>query len=85
MFVFVLPLQSKTILYNMEEEQKEKLTGRGGAGRNQGRKPKDVTVTKLVGVRIRNDLLQIIDDHYANRSDFFQKAVKEKLRRESLI
>lgn len=69
----------------MEEEQKEKLTGRGGAGRNQGRKAKDGVITQLVGIRIRKDYLEIINDHYANRSEFFQKAVKEKLRRESLI
>jgi hypothetical protein len=69
----------------MEEEQKEKLTGRGGAGRNQGRKAKDQVVTQLVGVRIRKDYLKMIDENFTNRSDFFQKAVKEKLRREGLV
>ena len=68
----------------MEEEQKEKLTGRGGAGRNQGRKPKEGTISLLVGVRIRKDYLKLIDDNFV-RSDFIQKAVKEKLYREGLI
>ncbi len=69
----------------MEEEQKEKLTGRGGAGRNQGRKPKDHVVTQTISIKVRKDYLEIINDHYTNRSDFIQKAIKEKLRRESLI
>lgn len=67
-----------------ETEEKEKLVGRGGAGRNQGRKPKDGTISQLVGVRIRKDYLKLIDDNFV-RSDFIQKAVKEKLYREGLI
>ena len=71
-------------LYDMEEER-EKLTGRGGAGRNQGRKPKDQVATQTITVKLRKDFLDIINNYYDNRSDFIQKAVKEKLRRESLI
>jgi hypothetical protein len=71
----------------MEEEQKEVKTPKpkGGKREGAGRKAKDGVQVKLVTVGIRKDYLDIIADHYANRSEFFQKAVKEKLRRESLI
>ena len=67
------------------EEEKEKLTGRGGAGRGQGRKPKDHVATQAITVKIRKDFLQLINENFPNRSDFIQKAIKDKLRRECLI
>ena len=67
------------------EEQEEKLTGRGGAGRGQGRKPKDKVKTQRVSIGIPIDILDIINRNYPNRSDFVQKAIKEKLRRECLL
>lgn len=69
----------------MEEEQKEKLTGRGGAGRGQGRKPKDKVVAQSVTVKIRKDYVELIDKHFINRSEFIQDAIKGKLKREGLI
>ena len=69
----------------MEEEQKEKLTGRGGAGRGQGRKPKDKVAAQHITLKLRKDFLEIIHENFMNRSEFIQDAVKEKLRREGLI
>ena len=69
----------------MEEEQKEKLTGRGGAGRNQGRKAKDQVVMQNISLKMRKDFVKLIDENFINRSDFIQNAVKEKLRREGLV
>lgn len=69
----------------MEEEQKEKLTGRGGAGRGQGRKPKDKVPMQQIPLRVRRDYLEIIEKNFPVRSEFIQSAIKEKLRRECLI
>ena len=67
----------------MEETKTPKP--KGGYREGAGRKPKDKTPTQLVTVNIRRDYLEIIRDNFMNRSEFFQAAVKEKLRREGLI
>ena len=69
----------------MTETEEKTPKPRGGKREGAGRKPKDGTNTQLVGVRVRQDLMKIIDENFVNRSEFFQKAVKEKLRREGLI
>ncbi len=58
---------------------------KGGFREGSGRKAKDKVVTRLVTVNIREDFLAIIAHHFPNRSEFFQQAVKEKLRREGLV
>lgn len=68
----------------MEEEQKTPKP-KGGFREGAGRKPKDKVATQLVGVKIRKDFLEIINKNFENRSDFIQRAVKDKLRREGLI
>lgn len=68
----------------MEEEQKTPKP-KGGFREGAGRKPKDKVATQLVGVKLRKDFIEIINANYENRSDFIQKAVKEKLRREGLV
>ncbi len=68
----------------MEEEIKTPKK-RGGHRDGAGRKPKDQVATQHITVKIRKDFLEIISKIYENRSDFIQKAVKEKLRREGLI
>ncbi len=67
---------------DMEEELDNKPK-RGGSRPGAGRKLKDKVPTKLVAVRLRQDYLERIDAHFV-RSDFIQKAVKEKLMREGL-
>ena len=66
-------------------EEKKQPKPKGGFREGAGRKPKDQVATQLVGVKIRRDFLEIISQNYDNRSDFIQRAVKEKLRREGLI
>jgi hypothetical protein len=68
----------------MEEEQKTPKP-KGGFREGAGRKPKDKVATQLITVKIRKDFLEIINKNFENRSDFIQKAVKDKLRREGLI
>ena len=68
---------------NMEEEKKEPKP-KGGFREGAGRKPKDGVVMQSITVKLRKDYLEIIGKVYDNRSDFIQKAVKEKLRREGL-
>ena len=58
---------------------------KGGKREGAGRKPKDGVQVKLTTVGIRSDYLDLIALHFTNRSQFFQKAVKEKLRREGLV
>lgn len=58
---------------------------KGGKREGAGRKPKDKVATKLVSVKIRKDFVELINEHFVNRSEFFQDAVKEKLKREGLI
>lgn len=67
------------------EEEKKQPKPRGGFREGAGRKPKDVVPTQLVTVKLRRDFIEIINMNFPNRSDFIQKAVKEKLRRECLI
>ena len=66
-------------------ERKRKPTPKGGKREGAGRKPKDKTVMQCVNVMIRKDFLEIIAHLTDNRSDFIQKAVKEKLKREGWI
>lgn len=67
------------------EEEIRKPKPKGGKREGAGRKPKDKVNTQHISVKIRQDLVQIIDCNFPNRSDFIQHAVKEKLRREGLI
>ena len=67
------------------EEEKKVPKPKGGAREGAGRKPKDKVATTLVGVKIRKDFVELIDKMFPNRSEFFQKAVKNELRREGLI
>lgn len=66
-------------------ERKRKPTPKGGKREGAGRKPKDVVPTQFVGVKIRRDYVAIISHVSENLSDFIQKAVKEKLRREGWV
>ena len=68
----------------MEEEQKQPKP-KGGFREGAGRKPKDKVETQALTIRLRKDFLEIINKNFPNRSDFIQRAVKEKLRRECLI
>jgi hypothetical protein len=58
---------------------------KGGHRDGAGRKPKDRVATKHITLKLRRDFIELIDAHYEVRSDFIQRAVKEKLRREGLI
>ena len=66
-------------------EEKKQPKPKGGFREGAGRKPKMGSVAKIVSVAIPQHLLDIINEHYDNRSDFIQKAIKEKLRRDELI
>lgn len=68
----------------MAEENKQPKP-RGGFREGAGRKPKDKVSTQRCSICVPRDILEIIDGNYSNRSDFIQKAIKEKLRREMLI
>lgn len=67
------------------EEEKKVPKPKGGAREGAGRKPKDQVATQLITVKVRKDFLEIIKRNFPNRSDFIQRAIKEKLRRECLI
>ena len=67
------------------EEVKKEPKPRGGYRENSGRKPKDKVAVQVVSVGIPKDILKIINENFPNRSEFIQKAIKEKLRRECLI
>ncbi len=70
----------------MKEEQiKPPKLPKGGFREGAGRKKKFGVPTSLCHVRLRNDYLQIIDLRYKSRSDFIQKAVHEKLKKDGLI
>ena len=69
----------------MEEEQK-KPKPKGGKREGAGRKPKDGVGAQLVSYRINKRYLDIIKTHFnCTLSEFIDKAVKEKLRREGLV
>lgn len=68
----------------MEEEQKIPKP-RGGKRIGAGRKPKDGVGTQLVAVKLNKNHLRIIKANFDNVSEFISKAVKEKLRRDSLL
>ena len=71
----------------MEEEKKEPKP-RGGFREGSGRKPYDGEghPTMMVSVKLRKDYVRLIDQFsFGSRSQFIQKAVKEKLMRERLI
>ena len=70
---------------NGMEEEKKQPKPKGGFREGAGRKPKDKVAVQVVSVGFPRDLLEIINHNFPNRSDFIQKAVKEKLRREGLI
>lgn len=58
---------------------------RGGFREGSGRKPKDVVITQSVTLKLRKDFLEIITKNFPNRSDFIQRAIKEKLKRDGFI
>lgn len=71
----------------MEEEKKEPKP-RGGFREGAGRKPYDGEghPTMMVSVKLRKDFVEIIDNcSLGSRSQFIQKAVKDKLKKEGLI
>lgn len=68
----------------MEEEIKAPKP-KGGKREGAGRKPKDKVTMQSTTVKIRKDFLQTINENFPNRSEFIQKAIKEKLKRECLI
>ena len=68
----------------MEEEEKKTPKPKGGFREGSGRKPKDKVPTQSVTVKLRRDFVELLN-LLPNRSDFIQKAVKEKLRREGFI
>lgn len=88
-------LDDKTLLSNyvtiLERIEKQKAkagkpsSGRGGFRENSGRKPKDTVASQTVTFKLRKDFLTLINENFPNRSDFIQRAVKEKLKREGLI
>lgn len=67
------------------EEEKKQPKPKGGFREGAGRKPKDKVATQIISVGIPRDILAIINENFPNRSDFIQRAIKEKLRREMLI
>lgn len=67
------------------EEEKKQPKPKGGYREGAGRKPKDHVAMQTITVKLRKDFLEIISHNFENRSDFIQRAVKEKLRRECLI
>ena len=66
------------------EEEKKQPKPKGGFREGAGRKPKDKVATQTLTIRLRKDFLLLIDHNCPNRSDFIQRAIKEKLRREGL-
>lgn len=68
----------------MEEEVKKTPKPKGGYREGSGRKPKDQVATQTITVKVRRDFIALIDANFPNRSDFIQRAIKEKLRRECL-
>ena len=69
----------------MIEEQSNEPKPRGGFREGSGRKPKEQVPLQSVTFKLRRDYVEIINKNYPNRSDFIQRAVKEKLRRECLV
>ena len=69
----------------MEQEEQKTPKPRGGFREGAGRKPKDGQPTMMVSAKLRKDYVLVIDKCFGNRSEFIQKAVKEKLRREGAI
>lgn len=69
----------------MTETEEKTPKPRGGKREGAGRKPKDGIGTQNISLKIRKDFIALIDENFANRSDFIQKAIKDKLRREGLI
>lgn len=68
------------------ERRKENPSQRGGYREGAGRKPKDKAATQHITVRVRKDLLEVINSYYENkRSDFIQRAIKNQLKRDGLI
>lgn len=72
-----------TNLYN-KEHPKPKVA-RGGARPNAGRKKKDASGTKLIGVRVPVSHWHLILDFTPNVSEFVCDAIREKLRRHDLL
>lgn len=67
------------------EEEKKTPKPKGGFREGSGRKPKDGVTMQNVTCKVRKDFLQLIHENFENRSEFIQKAIKEKLRREGII
>jgi len=64
------------------EEEKKKLTGRGGAGRGQGRKPKGSEYGALrFSFRCSKDVWDILQQQ-EDKTAFVEDAIREKKRRE---
>lgn len=60
------------------------LTGRGGPGRGQGRKPKPPGKKyRPIGVKLPPDLLDWLAANVDNRNGFIVEAVREKIDRAS--
>jgi hypothetical protein len=69
----------------LEQKSKKTTSKKGGYREGAGRKPKDAVSTQSVHCMIRKDYLQIIARITDNRSEYIQKAVKEKLHRDGFV
>ncbi len=67
----------------MEEEKKPKQ--KGGRREGAGRKPKGAIGSQLMSFRMNKQHMALIKEHHSSLTEFIDKAVKEKLRREGLL
>ena len=66
---------------NIMEEEEKKLTGRGGAGRGQGRKSKSDGGTRHMGFRCSQDVYEILKMQ-PDKTAYIEAAIREKHKRE---
>lgn len=67
----------------MEEQNKPKK--RGGYRENGGRPSKSKAGSQLVSFRMNKEHYDIIKEYFPSLTEFVDKAIKEKLRREGLV
>jgi len=69
----------------MEEQEQQTPKPRGGHRDGAGRKPKDGVGSQSVSFRINREHLAIIRDNYPSFTEFVDRAIREKLKRENRL